>query len=77
MAAPASAVVMYTRYGSTAKCTSARARTGSWTASRSDRYWLIAWSTVCPVSGFFSSAVATSSPLTNRATSIVFVCLDE
>ena len=39
--------------------------------SRSVRYWVIACSTPCPVSGFFSSAVATGMPLTNSARSSV------
>jgi hypothetical protein len=35
------------------------------------RYWAIAYSTVWPVSGFFSSALATGMPFNRRARSIV------
>jgi hypothetical protein len=66
-------VVIATRSVSTAKCTNARLDKAGDTGSRSVRYCAIAFSTLCPVNAFFSSAVATSSPFTNRPRSIVFV----
>jgi hypothetical protein len=67
---PASRVVIATRCGSTAKCTSVRDRKMRSWGLRSERYCVIACSMVCPVNGFFNSAVATGIPLTTSARSM-------
>jgi len=69
VAGPSSRVVIATRCVSTAKCTTARLPSVTLLGSRSRRYWAIACSTSCPVSWFFSSAVATGMPLTNSTRS--------
>ena len=76
MSCPASRVVIATRCGSTAKCTTVRARKIRSCGFRSERYCAIACSTLWCVSGFFSSAVATGIPLTTSARSSESAGLD-
>ena len=60
---PRNWVVTKTRSGSTAKFATTRREKISSVGSRSVRYCSLACSTPEPVSGFFSSAVATGMPL--------------
>ena len=71
MRAPARRVVIITEDGSTAKCTMPTLPRVRFWGGRSLRYWATAFSTLWPVSGFFSSAVATGTPLTNGPRSTV------
>jgi hypothetical protein len=71
---PSNLVVMNTKSGSTAKCTSARFlnwKIGSF-GSRSFLYCHLAFSTVCPLMGFFNSAVTTGRPLSESTRSSEF-----
>jgi hypothetical protein len=70
VASPASRVVMYTWFGSTAKCTSVRCLKIRSVGLRSCWYCFIASATDWFVNQFFSSAVAVGMPFTNSAMSI-------
>ncbi len=71
MVLPDNRVVMATASVSTAKWTTARLASVRLAGSRSVRYWAMACSMDCAVSGFFNSAVATGNPLMNKARSRV------